>query len=383
MEIKGTIVFNKNWNALSSDKRFIINEGGSRSSKTYSLCQLILVYCLTNERKTVSIVRKSFPSLRASVYRDMIEVLHEHGEYSKDKHNKSENIYTFDNGSKIEFFSVDDEQKIRGRKRDLCWCNEANELLYDDFNQLNMRTTGKMIFDYNPSESSSWLYSLPKEDVVSIHSTYMDNPFLEDGIVKAIEDLKRTDEDLYNIYALGKRTSSKLNIYNNWTFLDERPARFEEFVYGLDFGYNHPLALCKIYWHEKDIFIEPVIYESYLDPTKMIKRFEEFNVDKQKEIIADHARPELINELINKGWNVLKANKEVKEGINAVKTFKIYCKNDEDLVNEFENYKWKKVKDTITDEPVKLHDDYMDAIRYAVKFIRENYMSSANFMSFN
>ena len=383
MEIKGTIVFNKNWEALQKNKRFIINEGGSRSSKTYSLCQLILVYCLQNPNKTVSIVRKSFPSLRASVYRDMIEVLHNQGLYDKQSHNKSENIYTFENGSKIEFFSVDDEQKIRGRKRDLCWCNEANELLYDDFNQLNMRTTGTMIFDYNPSESSSWLYSLPKEDVISIHSTFKDNPFLEDGIVKAIEDLKRTDEDLYNIYALGKRTSSKLNIYNNWTFLKERPTRFEQFVYGLDFGYNHPLALCKVYWHEKDIYIEPVIYESYLDPTKMIERFTSLKVDKTKEIIADHARPELINELINKGWNVLKANKEVKEGINSVKTFKVYCADDKDLITEYENYKWKKVKDVITDEPVKLYDDYLDAVRYAVKFIRENYVNDSGFMSFN
>ena len=354
MEIKGTIVFNKNWKALQSSKRFIVNEGGSRSSKTYSLCQLILVYCLQNPNKTVSIVRKSFPSLRASVYRDMIEVLQQQGIYNKQNHNKSENIYTFENGSKIEFFSVDDEQKIRGRKRDLCWCNEANELLYDDFNQLNMRTTGTMIFDYNPSESSSWLYDLPKEDVIFIHSTFKDNPFLEDGIVKAIEDLQRTDEDLYNIYALGKRTSSKLNIYNSWTFLKERPARFEQFVYGLDFGYNHPLALCKVYWHEKDIWIEPVIYESYLDPTKMIERFTEMKVNKTTEIIADHARPELINELINIGWNVLKANKEVKEGINSVKTFKVFCKDDKDLVTEYENYKWKKVKDVITDEPVKL-----------------------------
>lgn len=383
MRIRATEVFDKNRLALNEGKRFIVNEGGSRSSKTYSLCQLLMVYCLTNKRKTVSIVRKAFPSLRASVYRDMIEVLQNYNQYDKRNHNKSEHIYTFDNGSMIEFFSVDDEQKIRGRKRDLCWCNEANELLFDDFNQLNMRTTETMIFDYNPSESSSWLYDLPDEDTTKIHSTYKDNPFLEEGIVKAIEDLQRTDEDLYNIYALGLRTSSKLNIYNGWTFLEEKPERFQQYVYGLDFGYNHPLALVKVYWHEKDLYIEPVIYESYLDPTKMLERFEEKVQDKRTEIIADHARPELIGELLNNGWNVYKANKEVKDGINSVKTFKIYCKKDKDLQTEYENYKWKKVKDNITDEPVKLYDDAMDAIRYAVKYIRENYVLDSGFISFN
>ena len=240
INLQGTPVLRKNLKALESGARFIVNEGGSRSSKTYSLCQLLISYCIANPRTTASIVRKAFPSLRASVYRDMIEVLQDANIYDKRQHNKSEHIYTFDNGSMIEFFSVDDEQKIRGRKRDICWCNEANELLYDDFNQLNMRTTDCLIFDYNPSESSSWLYDLPDEDTVKIHSTYKDNPFLEEGIIKAIEDLQRTDEDLYNIYALGLRTSSKLNIYNSWEFLDSRPPRFEQYVYGLDFGYNHP-----------------------------------------------------------------------------------------------------------------------------------------------
>lgn len=383
MELSATIVFDKNYQALESGARFIVNEGGSRSSKTYSLCQLLVVYCYQNPRSTVSIVRKAFPSLRASVYRDLIEVLQDLNIYDKRNHNKSEHIYTFDNGSMIEFFSVDDEQKIRGRKRDVCWCNEANELLYDDFNQLNMRTTECLIFDYNPSESSSWLYELPEEDTVKIHSTYKDNPFLEEGIIKAIEDLQRTDEDLYNIYALGLRTSSKLNIYSGWTFLEQRPERFQQFVYGLDFGYNHPLALIKVYWHEKDIFIEPVIYESYLDPTKMIERFEEKGVSKSVEIIADHARPELISELLNNGYNVYKANKEVKDGINSVKTFKVYSIKDKDIITEYENYKWKKVKDDITDEPVKLYDDAMDSVRYAVKYIRENYVMDGGYISFN
>lgn len=383
VRIKGTEVLGKNLEAYKSGSRFIINEGGSRSSKTYSLCQLLISLCISKPRLTVSIVRKTFPSLRATVYRDMVEILQNLEIYDKNAHNKSEHIYTFENGSMIEFFSVDDEQKIRGRKRDICWCNEANELLFDDFNQLNMRTTECIIFDYNPSESSSWLYELPQEDTVKIHSTYKDNSFLDEGIKKAIEDLKRTDEDLYNIYALGLRTSSKLNVYNNWTFVNEKPERFQDFVYGLDFGYNHPLALVKVWWCEKDIFIEPVIYESYLDPDIMLERFEEMGVLKNKEIIADHARADLISYLNNKGYVVYKANKDVKDGINTVKTYKVYCLEDKALRHEYENYKWKKLKDVVTDEVVKLNDDAMDAMRYALKYIAENYGGGFNFVSFN
>ena len=184
MKIQATIVFEKNLDALNSGKRFIINEGGSRSSKTYSLCQLIILHAIQNPKTTISVVRKTFPSLRATVYRDFVEVLHNMGLYSKQQHNKSEHIYTFDNGSMVEFFSVDDEQKIRGRKRDICWCNEANELLFDDFTQLNMRTTDKIILDYNPSESSSWLYEVDPAESVTIKSTYKDNPFLDKNIIK-------------------------------------------------------------------------------------------------------------------------------------------------------------------------------------------------------
>jgi phage terminase large subunit len=219
MDIKATAIFEKNYEAILGDKRFIINEGGSRSSKTYSLCQLMIIYCLQNNNKVVSVIRKTFPALRATVLRDFIEILKEIGLYKQEMHNKSEHIYTFANGSMIEFFSVDDEQKIRGRKRDIAWCNEANELYFDDFTQLNMRTEDKLIFDYNPSDSASWLYELPAEESIKIKSTYKDNPFLPESIKAQIEDLARTDEALYQIYALGEKAISKSNIYSSMDFL--------------------------------------------------------------------------------------------------------------------------------------------------------------------
>lgn len=383
MDLKSTIVFERNYDALyNNEARFIINEGGSRSSKTYSLCQLIMVYCLQNPQKVVSIIRKTFPALRATAMRDFLEVLKEAGIYDKASHNMSEHIYTFPNGSIVEFFSVDDEQKIRGRKRHVAWCNEANELFLDDFTQLNMRTEQKLIFDYNPSDSTSWLYELPKDESVLIKSTYRDNPFLPDSIKRQIEDLKRTDEALYQIYALGEHAISKANIYSNWTFLPHRPARFTQFVYGLDFGYNHPTALMRVYWHEKDIFIEPVIYESYLTTSNLIDRMASLDVEKETEIIADYARPEIIAEMNNAGYNVLNANKVVKKGIDNIKTFGVFALADKNLEKEYQNYKWKKIGDTITDEPVKLFDDAMDAVRYATTYIKGQYFTDDAYFAF-
>lgn len=383
MEINSTVIFEKNYSALQDDGiRFIINEGGSRSSKTYSLCQMIIVYSLQNRGKVTSIIRKTFPALRATVMRDFLEIMKEMDLYDVNAHNKSEHIYSFPNGSIVEFFSVDDEQKIRGRKRDLAWCNEANELFYDDFTQLNMRTENKIIFDYNPSESASWLYDLPKEESILIKSTYKDNPFLPDSIRRQIEDLKRTDESLYQIYALGEKAISKSNIYSNWTFVPHRPSRFTQFIYGIDFGFNHPTALVRIYWHEKDIFIEPVIYESYLTTSDLIDRFEQLGIEKNADIVADYARPEIIAELNNNGYNVMNANKSVKKGIDNVKTFGIYCQEHEGLKKEYQNYKWKKIGDQIIDEPVKLWDDAMDATRYAVVYIKEQYFTDDSYFAF-
>ena len=382
MEIKSTVIFEKNYDAILGDKRFIINEGGSRSSKTYSLCQLMIIYCLQNNNKVVSVIRKTFPALRATVLRDFIEILKDIGLYKQEMHNKSEHIYTFANGSMVEFFSVDDEQKIRGRKRDIAWCNEANELYFDDFTQLNMRTEDKLIFDYNPSDSASWLYELPADESIKIKSTYKDNPFLPESIKTQIEDLKRTDEALYQIYALGEKAISKSNIYSQWTFVAHRPAKFVKYVYGLDFGYNHPTALMRVYYCDNDIYIEPVIYESYLTTTMLIEKLATLNIEQTVSILADYSRPEIIQEMNIAGYDVLNANKVVKKGIDNLKTFGVFCQDHKALKREYENYKWKKIGDFITDEPVKLFDDAMDAIRYATTHIRQQYYSDDVYYAF-
>ena len=379
MNLDATIVFQKNYDALNNDRRFIINQGSSRSSKTWSLCQLLIVYAITTPNKTISIVRKTFPTLRATVMRDFFEVMKSLELYSRKSHNKTENIYQFENGTIIEFFSTDDEQKLRGRKRDLCWANEANELTSDDFLQLNMRTTGKFIVDYNPSDADSWIYNLDSTDSILIKSTYKDNPFIEKSIIKQIEDLKYKDDALYQIYALGERAMSRKNIYMNWNFVDTKPEYFNNYIYGLDFGYNHPTALIKVYYYEDEIFIEKLIYESYLTTDELIKKMQAIGVDTVNEIMCDYSRPEIIQEMRDNLFNTQNANKSVKDGINNVKQFKIFClESDEDILKEYRNYMWKKIGDRILDEPVKNYDDAMDAIRYAAYQIKDLYYNSGS-----
>jgi phage terminase large subunit len=220
------------------------------------------------------------------------------------------------------------------------------------------------------------------EESIIIKSTYKDNPFFPDSIKRQIEDLKRTDEALYQIYALGEKAISKSNIYSNWTFVKHRPSRFVNFVYGIDFGYNHPTALMRVYYCENDIYIEPVIYESYLTTTNLIARMDELSIEKYVTIVADYARPEIIAEMNNAGYDVMNANKVVKKGIDNIKTFGVWCQDDPRVKKEYENYKWKKVGDLIMDEPVKLYDDAMDAIRYATTHIRQEYYTDDSYFAF-
>ena len=177
--MRHTGVFTRNFQALQDPNvRFIVNQGGSRSSKTFSICQMILWYALTNPNKVVSICRKTGPALYASVYVDFVNILHEYDLFGSIEHNKSNMTFNFPNKSQVKFFSVDNPQKLRGRKHDLVFMNEANELTYEEFTQINMRTTGKIILDWNPSDPFSWVLDLKKDPMcVEIHSTYKDNPF--------------------------------------------------------------------------------------------------------------------------------------------------------------------------------------------------------------
>jgi phage terminase large subunit len=354
LTIKQTPVFNWNFDALNDDKiRFIINQGGSRSSKTYSLCQMVIVYCLTTPNKMVSIIRKTFPTLRGTVMRDFFEVMNDLGLYEVSSHHKTENIYHFPNGSQVEFFGADNEQKLRGRKRDILWINEANELNFEEFTQLNMRTSDKLIFDFNPSENFHWLYDLiSRPESILIHSTYKNNPFLGESQVQEIENLIMYDESYYKIYALGEKGTGKTTIYTHYKHYENLPE-IKDTVYGLDFGFNHPTALIEMNWIDNTCYVKEVIYKSGLTSTDLIKMMDELAID----------------DLRRKGYNAKAAIKDVKDGIDSVKSSQLFIhKESLNLIKEIASYKWKTNGDIILDEPVKVYDDAMDAMRYAIHY---------------
>jgi phage terminase large subunit len=220
LEIKHTSVFERNWNAYNDeDIRYIVNQGGSRSSKSISILQCLIVIGM-QQKLDISIVRKTLPSVK-SIMKDFFDLLVEYNIYEKGNHNKSSSCYTFSNGSFFEFFGADNDQKLRGKKRDVLFCNEANELDQAEFVQLVLRTTGKVFIDFNPSDTDHFIYDVVKDEKsILIKSTYKDNPFLEKQQVEYIENLINVDENYYKIYALGERPTSTTRIYSHFKQLE-------------------------------------------------------------------------------------------------------------------------------------------------------------------
>lgn len=368
LELKHTIVFSKILKAIENNKRFIICQGGSRSSKTYSIIQILIYLCLTTSNLQVSIVRKSFPSLRGSVLRDFVEIMTDLGLYKLNNHNKTEQRYIFDNNASIEFFSIDDAQKVRGRKRDICYCNEANELVYEDFLQLSLRTSKCLLLDFNPSDNEGYIYDLINDSrSLLIKSTYKDNIFLGKSQIEEIENLINVDINYYKVYALGERPIPRTRIYEHFNTYDELPNKIDDIVYGIDFGFNHPIALLKCYLSDDKVYVEELIYKSSLTSGDLIREMDRLGIDKKSYIYADYSRPEIIEDLRRSGYNMKEADKAVIDGINTIKSKAIFVnKSSINLLDEYKKYSWKTKGEQILDEPVKLYDDAMDALRYAI-----------------
>lgn len=374
LEIKMTNVFQNNWNALNGDKRFIVNQGGTRSSKTYSIAQCLIVFCLKNPKTSVTVVRISLPLLKRSVMRDIIGIMKDLNIYDLNNHNKTEQIYYFDNGSSIEFVSADSPDKLKGPGRDILYLNEATELPYSSYMQLAMRTRGKILIDFNPEDMDHWIYELIKEDkALLIKSTYKDNPFLPKEQVEFIENMINSDENYYKTYVLGERPTSQTRIYTHFKQYTDEPE-VDDFCYGLDFGFNHPCALVKTSFKENKVYVEEIIYKSGLTTSDLINQMNIQGVDKFKKIYCDSARPEVIEELRRSGFTRAdSSDKSVKAGIDKVKSMEVFIHYESiNLLKEYKLYNWKTSNENILDEPVKLNDDGMDAMRYAIHTHNKN-----------
>ncbi len=377
---------NKVFNHLQrSNKKIVVEQGGTRSGKTYNiLLWIIFEYTYRNTGKTITICRKSFPSLRASVMRDFFEILRNYELYNEDYHNKSSNEYHL-NGNLVEFISLDQPQKIRGRKRNLLYINEGNELFYEDWQQLVFRTDGRIIIDYNPSDSFHWIYDrvIPREDCDFYQTTYRDNPFLDKSIVDEIERLRDTDEDYWRIYGLGERGMSRATIFQFGQA--EIPTEAKLISYGLDFGYtNDPTALVAVYQLDNHLYLDELIYRTGLTNRDIHSHFQSFSLDRRDEVFADSAEPKSIDELHRFGWNVkptVKGADSVNAGIDILKRHKLFATpRSSNLIKELQNYKWVEDKNgNLLNKPIDAFNHGIDAARYAVA----NKLSKPNYGRYN
>lgn len=360
---------------LKSEKRFKILQGGTRSGKTYAVCQYI-AYLIRTEKKplVISVIRKTLPALKGSVQRDLISILEEMGTYYAGIHNKAENTFRYRNHL-IEFLSVDEPQKIRGRKRNIAFLNEANELNIEDFRQINMRCTDQMILDFNPSDVTHWIYDevIPREDADTWITTYQDNMFLSEDLVYEIERMKERDPDYWRVYGEGLQAYySNRQIFSNWQFIDYADFPDTDNIYlGLDFGFsNDALAICEVRKVNDKIYVHELCYKLGMTNSDTIKFIRDLNHD-DKIVYYDAAEPKSGEDLKRGGLlakAAVKGQGSVNAGISLLKEYQIILSNEsKNFRKEYHSYYWEQMKDgTIINKPVDKNNHLMDALRYCV-----------------
>ena len=368
LKIKTNIVYD---HLLTSDKKIIVEQGGTRSGKTYNIILwIIFEYCTNNRNKVITVCRKSFPSLRATVLRDFMSILESHNLYSEKYHNKSNSEYYLF-GNLVEFISLDQPQKIRGRKRDLLFINEGNELYWEDWQQLVFRTQERIVIDFNPSDEYHWIYDkvLPRDDCAFFKTTYLDNPFVEESIKREIELLKDTDEQYWQIYGLGERAASRSTVFR-YAEVSHVPEDADLVAYGMDFGYtNDPSTLVSVYIKDINLYVKEHLYRTAMTTTDIHKFLLSEKLE-NKPIYADSAEPRLISELKRMGHSIfpsLKGKDSVNAGIDLLKRYKInILSSSTNAISEFRNYKWKEDKTgALLNTPVDDHNHIIDPCRYA------------------
>lgn len=366
------------YDLIRSNKRFKVHQGGTRSGKTVAVCQY-LVYLITSTEKplTISIVRKTLPALKGSVLRDIMNILQETGIYYLGVHNKADNTFKYNNHL-IEFLSVDEPQKIRGRKRNIAFLNEGNELNIEDFRQINMRTTDMVIVDFNPSDPVHWIYSdlIPRKDCDTWITTYRDNNFLSAELVNEIERMKERDPDYWRVYGEGLQAIfSARQVFNNWEFIDYKD--FPEFdldvegVLGIDYGYsNDPTAVVLVFRQKDKLYIHEVLFRKGMTNSDIVDYLKEKGYG-QVMAYGDSAEPKSIEEMKRLGMFIkpaIKGQGSINAGISLLKEYDIFVSNESDNIKrEYHNYYWEELKDgTIINKPRDKENHTMDSIRYAV-----------------
>ncbi len=387
IDLQASSVFEKNYEAK---ERVVINRGGSSSSKTYSLALVFILKLFSEHNVTISVVRATLPALKKSVLKDFLDLLNHYELYKFIQFNKTE-LYIFcpQTNSRIEFFALDGsegEQKARGARREYLWVNEANEVKYSIFRQLNIRTRRQTFIDFNPSDEYVWINqeleikrATIKNDVRVIISSYLDNPFLSKDEVEEIELLKPVysdtgvlisgDDSFWKVFGTGQYGHISGLIFPSvfeceWDNIDLPEA------YGQDYGYsNSPTTMVGVKEDDENIYLKEFVYDTGLKARHIASTMTEFGFTDETIITGDSEDPRLIEEINDLGFNISSAEKgpdSVKHGIDSMKQKKIHIdRNSLNGQKEARLYKWKEDRDGNTlNEPVKKFDHFWDAARY-------------------
>lgn len=358
-------------------------EGGSRSSKTYSIIQFWILWAQVNrgETKRVIVARSKSTWVSATVYFDFIKMVKSYGIYDKRLENKTQKIYKlFD--TEFWFAGLDDPQKVHGFTSDAFWINEAIEIDNDDFDQIEQRCSGFGILDYNPSIDEHWIYDkvCKRTDTCFMHSTMLDNAFLPENSRRKLLSYEPTeanyaagtaDKNKWEIYGLGIRAKLEGAIFENWQMVKLIPdeVKYKHHRYGLDFGYtNDPTCLVDVFWRGNEVWVDELVYETNLTNPQIGRRIGQYQL-KQVKGYADSAEPKSIKEIHDMGINihpVVKGPDSIKNGIDVLKRYKIHItERSVNAIKEARNYKWMQDKNgKYLNHPIDDFNHFWDAFRY-------------------
>ena len=380
MQVKKTIALKK---LQQLQSRIRIVKGGTSASKTVSILALLINYAINNRGKEISVVSESIPHLRRGALKDFLAILKGLNRYNDSQFNKSTLKYNFSNGSYIEFFSTDQPDKLRGARRTDLYINECNNVPFDAYTQLAVRTSGVIWLDYNPS-NLFWVDKelIGKQDTDYITLTYKDNNALPETIVKEIEKAKEKAKtstywaNWWKVYGLGETGSLEGVCIPDWKEIDRIPEDARLLAYGMDFGYSvDPTTLIGLYkWNDAYIYDEVLYKKGMLN--RDISRFLS-QLDIKENIVADSAEPKSIAELQGYGhsiYGVSKGRDSIVYGINLINQNEIYVTaRSKNLKRELQGYVWAKDKEGNTlQKPTGEHPDCIDAARYVLTDQLEN-----------
>ena len=355
----------------SLNKRIRAIQGGTSAGKTIAILEVLIDKAQADEKPTLtSIISESFPHLKRGAMRDFVNILETQGYFNPKRWNKTDYTYIFETGSKIEFFSADQPGKVRGPRRDRLFINEANNVPYETFDQLEVRTNECIYLDWNPV-SEFWYYDsvANRTDVEHLVLTYKDNEALSKDIISAIEQ-RKDRKGWWQVYGLGQLGEVEGKIYKDWQIIDEIPhhARLERT--GLDFGYsNDPTSAVDIYKDNKGLILDEICFQKGLSNKQIADILK--NRPSSALVIADSAEPKSIDEIYSYGVNIAAAEKgkdSVANGIQLVQDQRIsVTKRSVNIIKEYRNYLWETDKDgKILNVPEHTFSHSMDAIRYGI-----------------